>query len=73
MLVLGIDTATAQVGCAIGGHEGVLASAHSSRETSQRSALPLLFAARRADASPRTSGNQHEYGEMPERPKGLPC
>ena len=31
MLVLGIDSATAQVGCAIGGHEGVLASAHSSR------------------------------------------
>lgn len=31
MLVLGIETATAQVGAAIGGHEGVLASAHSSR------------------------------------------
>jgi tRNA threonylcarbamoyladenosine biosynthesis protein TsaB len=31
MLVLGIDTATQQVGCAIGGHEGVLASFHSSR------------------------------------------
>jgi tRNA threonylcarbamoyladenosine biosynthesis protein TsaB len=31
MLILGIDTATHQVGCAIGGHEGVLASAHSSR------------------------------------------
>ncbi|HVX16586.1 MAG TPA: tRNA (adenosine(37)-N6)-threonylcarbamoyltransferase complex dimerization subunit type 1 TsaB [Acidimicrobiales bacterium] len=31
MLILGIDTATAQVGCAIGGHEGVLASSHSSR------------------------------------------
>lgn len=28
MLVLGIETATEQVGCAIGGHEGVLASAH---------------------------------------------
>jgi tRNA threonylcarbamoyladenosine biosynthesis protein TsaB len=26
VLILGIDTATAQVGCAIGGHEGVLAS-----------------------------------------------
>ena len=25
MLVLGIDTATQQVGCAIGGHEGVIA------------------------------------------------
>lgn len=31
MLVLGIESATAQVGCAIGGHEGVLASAHSAR------------------------------------------
>ena len=28
MLILGIDTATPQVGCAIGGHEGVLASFH---------------------------------------------
>jgi tRNA threonylcarbamoyladenosine biosynthesis protein TsaB len=31
VLILGIDTATAQVGCAIGGHEGVLASTHSAR------------------------------------------
>ena len=31
MLVLGIETSTAQVGVAIGGHEGVLAQAHSSR------------------------------------------
>lgn len=31
MLVLGIESATAQVGCAIAGHEGVLASTHSSR------------------------------------------
>lgn len=31
MLILGIDTATAQVGCAVGGHEGVLASFHASR------------------------------------------
>ena len=31
MLIIGIDTATQQVGCAIGGHEGVLASAHSAR------------------------------------------
>ena len=28
MLILGIETATLQVGCAIGGHEGVLASFH---------------------------------------------
>jgi tRNA threonylcarbamoyladenosine biosynthesis protein TsaB len=32
VLVLGIDTTTPQVGCAIGGHEGVLASFHSARD-----------------------------------------
>lgn len=32
MLVLGIETATQQVGVAIGGHEGVLASFHSARD-----------------------------------------
>jgi tRNA threonylcarbamoyladenosine biosynthesis protein TsaB len=31
MLILGIESATKQVGCAIGGHEGVLASTHSAR------------------------------------------
>jgi tRNA threonylcarbamoyladenosine biosynthesis protein TsaB len=31
MIVLGIDTATAQVGCALGGVEGILASFHSAR------------------------------------------
>jgi tRNA threonylcarbamoyladenosine biosynthesis protein TsaB len=31
VLILGIDTATAQVSCAVGGHEGVLASTHSAR------------------------------------------
>lgn len=31
MLILGIETATTQVGCAIGGHEGVRASAHHTR------------------------------------------
>ncbi len=31
MLILGIETATAQAGCAIGGHEGVRASIHSAR------------------------------------------
>lgn len=31
MLILGIESATAQVGCAIGGHEGALASSHSAR------------------------------------------
>ncbi len=32
MLVLGIETATPQVGVAVGGHEGVLASFHSARD-----------------------------------------
>lgn len=31
MLILGIDTATPQVGCALGGHEGVLASFQSAK------------------------------------------
>jgi tRNA threonylcarbamoyladenosine biosynthesis protein TsaB len=31
VLILGITTSTVQVGCAIGGHEGVLAQVHSSR------------------------------------------
>ncbi|HEY2429618.1 MAG TPA: tRNA (adenosine(37)-N6)-threonylcarbamoyltransferase complex dimerization subunit type 1 TsaB [Acidimicrobiales bacterium] len=31
MIVLGIETATTQVGCALGGHEGVLASVHVAR------------------------------------------
>jgi len=31
MLILGITTSTAQVGCAIGGHEGVLGAVHSTR------------------------------------------
>lgn len=31
MLILGITTSTAQVGCAIGGHEGVLGAIHSTR------------------------------------------
>lgn len=32
MLILGVESATTQVGCAVGGHEGVLASVHSARE-----------------------------------------
>ena len=31
MLILGIETASLQVGCAIGGHEGVLASFHAAK------------------------------------------
>ena len=31
MLILGIESSTVQVGCAIGGHEGVLASFHAAR------------------------------------------
>jgi len=40
VLILGIETSTQQVGCAIGGHEGVLASTHSSR--SKRHAETLI-------------------------------
>lgn len=31
VLILGIETVTAQVGCAVGGHEGLLASFHAAR------------------------------------------
>ncbi len=31
MLILGVETATPQVGCAIGGHEGIRAAAHHTR------------------------------------------
>ncbi len=31
MLILGIESATEQIGCAIGGHEGVISSAHSAK------------------------------------------
>jgi tRNA threonylcarbamoyladenosine biosynthesis protein TsaB len=49
MLVLGIDTATPQVGCAIGGHEGVLASFHSSRDRRHAETLvPAIDFVRRA-------------------------
>jgi len=40
VLILGIDTATQQVGCAIGGHEGVLASFQSAK--GQRHAETLV-------------------------------
>ena len=39
MLILGIESATGRVGCAIGGHEGVIASAHSSRGRRHAEAL----------------------------------
>ena len=39
MLLLGIESAGAQVGCAVGGHEGVLASAHAGRGRRHAEAL----------------------------------
>lgn len=39
MLILGIETAAVQVGCAIGGHEGVLASFHLARRRRHVEAL----------------------------------
>ena len=39
MLILGIESAGAQVGCAVGGHEGVLASSHAGRGRRHAEAL----------------------------------
>ena len=39
MLILGIETASVQVGCAIGGHEGVIASFHAARKRRHVEAL----------------------------------
>lgn len=51
MLVLGIETATPQVGVAIGGHEGVLASFHSTRDRRHAETLApaIRFVAEHAD------------------------
>src|SRR5690606_21808563 len=56
--ILGIETATAQVGCAIGGHEGVLASAHQRRgRRHAESLIPMVqFVARQADVDLRDLG-----------------
>ena len=58
MLVLGIESATTQVGCAIGGHEGVLASAHSSRAKRHAEILTpqIDFVRRQARIELRESG-----------------
>jgi tRNA threonylcarbamoyladenosine biosynthesis protein TsaB len=44
VLILGIDTATDQVGCAIGGHEGVLAACRSARGRRHGESLAPLIA-----------------------------
>ncbi len=51
MLILGIESATARVGCALGGPEGVLASAHSSRGRRHAEALApqIEFICQQAD------------------------
>jgi tRNA threonylcarbamoyladenosine biosynthesis protein TsaB len=51
VLILGIETATPQVGCAVGGHEGVLASAHQCRGRRHAETLtPMVqFVCRQAD------------------------
>jgi tRNA threonylcarbamoyladenosine biosynthesis protein TsaB len=53
MLILGIESATVQVGCAIGGHEGVLSSFHASRRRRHVEALvPAIdFIARQTGVS----------------------
>ena len=50
MIVLGIETATPQVGVAIGGYEGVIASFHSTRARRHAETLPVAveFVARQA-------------------------
>ncbi|MDY7102898.1 MAG: tRNA (adenosine(37)-N6)-threonylcarbamoyltransferase complex dimerization subunit type 1 TsaB [Actinomycetota bacterium] len=48
MLILGIETSTGQVGCAVAGHEGVLASAHSCRARRHAETLtPMIDFVRR--------------------------
>ena len=66
MLILGIDTATAQVGCAIGGHEGVLGvdplDARAAA-TPRRSPRPSSSsAARPASSSPRSASSPSTSG-----------
>ena len=39
MLILGVESAGSQVGCAIGGHEGVLASAHTGKRRQHAESL----------------------------------
>src|SRR5947209_8788542 len=53
VLILGIESATPQVGCAIGGHEGVLASFHAARRRRHVEALvpAIAFTARQAGVS----------------------
>lgn len=53
MLILGIESATARVGCAIGGHEGLIASAHSARGRRHAEALApqIEFICEQADVS----------------------
>lgn len=53
MLILGIESATARVGCAIGGHEGLIASAHSARGRRHAEALApqIQFICEQADVA----------------------
>lgn len=58
MLVLGIDTATASVGCALGGHEGVIASFSlvADRRHAETLAPAIEFVCRTAGISPSELG-----------------
>jgi tRNA threonylcarbamoyladenosine biosynthesis protein TsaB len=51
VLILGVETATIQVGCAIGGHEGVLVSFHMARGRRHAETLApaIAFITRQAD------------------------
>jgi tRNA threonylcarbamoyladenosine biosynthesis protein TsaB len=58
VLILGIESASAQVGCAVGGHEGVLASFHAARGRRHAEALvPAVdFVCRQARVEPEELG-----------------
>jgi len=58
MLILGIESATGRVGCAIGGHEGVLASAHAARGRRHAEALApqIAFVCEQAGVELRSIG-----------------
>ena len=82
MLILGITTSTAQVGCAIGGHEGVLGAIHSTRAaaTPRPSPRPSSSCAARAASSwatsapsPSTSGPGCSPGSASASPPARRC
>ena len=62
VLILGLESATAQVGCAIGGHEGVLASSHSARGRRHAENLTPVDRVRLPPGPGRAEGDQLRRG-----------